>query len=220
MLAAIARGPTHRAAATLVRTLASSAGGSGLVGIPGVGGWQSPPSPTKLEDVVKLGLFAHKSPSEAAEVWSKYHEDESKGRMGRVLRRADYAELSARAAESPLFVVPLEKPEGYVTLVAQWQPPRCLVTTLHEFNHDPTSSVAHLTLTHYTELAPSKGIVLVRGDAISPHVINAFEARAFTQRLYDYYLHPAKYMRWVQPFNHDANAFDFRAYMDELGFMS
>ena len=40
----------------------------------------------------------------------------------------------------------------------------------------------HLTLTHYTELKESKGIVLVRGDVLSPHIVSVPEVIARTAR--------------------------------------
>lgn len=36
----------------------------------------------------------------------------------------------------------------------------------------------HMTLTHYSELKESKGIVLVRGDVLSPHIVSTAEVRA------------------------------------------
>lgn len=38
----------------------------------------------------------------------------------------------------------------------------------------------HLSLTHYTELKESKGIVLVRGDALSPHIVSVPEVIPYT----------------------------------------
>ena len=40
-----------------------------------------------------------------------------------------------------------------------------------------SSAPPHLTLTHYTELKESKGIVLVRGDVLSPHIVSVPEVR-------------------------------------------
>ena len=78
---------------------------------------------------------------------------------------------------------------------------------------------SHLTLTHYTELA-KQNLVLVRGDTSTPKLINAFEARMLTKRIYDYYLTPEKYARWVKTFNHASAQFDFKAYIKELGFLT
>lgn len=36
----------------------------------------------------------------------------------------------------------------------------------------------HMTLTHYSELKESKGIVLVRGDVLSPHIVSTAEVSA------------------------------------------
>lgn len=199
---------------------------AGLVGMPGAGGWQSPPSPTSLDKVVKLETFAGKTKEYIAGTWLKFHEDERLGRVGWVLSTKEYKQLVRNAQESPLFVVPLEKPEGYVTLVVQWQlqqragqPNLALFTTLDEFRKGSHTAASHLTLTHYTELA-KKDVVLVRGDVSSPKLVNAFEAKALTKRIYEHYLQPQKYNKWVKTFNHASANFDFRAYIKDLGFLS
>ena len=38
-----------------------------------------------------------------------------------------------------------------------------------------TSARPHLMVTHYTELERTKGIVLVRGDVLSPHIVSVPE---------------------------------------------
>ena len=36
----------------------------------------------------------------------------------------------------------------------------------------------HLMVTHYTELEHTKGLVLVRGDVLSPHIVSVPEVRS------------------------------------------
>ena len=148
----------------------------------------------------------------------------SQGRVGWVLSRQEYKTLLRNAEESPIFVVPLEKPEGYVTLVVQFQfkDPKAkvaLFTTLDDFRKGTFSASPHLTLTHYAELA-KRDAILVRGDVTTPKIINAFEARALIQRVYQHYLDPEKYARWVRTFNHSSRRFDFNAYIKTLGFLA
>merc|ERR1711924_408518 len=186
------------------------------------GGWQSPPSPTSLDKVVKLETFAGKTKKYIAETWLKFHEDERKGRVGGLLSRNEFKDLTRKAEESPTFVVPLEKPEGYVTLVLQWQLRQphsklALFTTLEEFKNDSLSASSHFTLTHYTELA-KQDLVLVRGDISTPKLINPFEAKVLMKRAYEVYLDPERYAGWVKTFNHAPSQFDFKAYTKELGF--
>jgi len=50
--------------------------------------------------------------------------------------------------------------------------------------------------------------------------VNAFEARQLIKRVYQYYLHPDKYARWVRTFNHQSGAFDFKKYLADLGFLA
>ena len=67
--------------------------------MPGIGGWQSPPSPTQLDKVVKLETFAGQTPEYIAKTWLKFHEDESKGRIGWILNRAEYTRLTRLTKE-------------------------------------------------------------------------------------------------------------------------
>ena len=169
---------------------------------------------------MKLETFAGQTSEYIGQTSLKFHEDETKGRVGWTLTRSQYKQLKRNANECPLFIIPLEKPEGYVTLVVQWQSQLALFTTLDEFRASASNADSHLTLTHYTELAAKKGLVLVRGDTSTPKLINAFEARMLVKRLYDYYLDPQKYSRWVKTFNHASKQFDYNSYIKGLGFLA
>ncbi len=104
-----------------------------------------------------------------------------------------------------MFVLPLAKPGGYVTLVTQQQLPVTLVTTLEEFQRCAQSSgcwqrgssddacgrqvsgrlvgvrrygagaPASITITHYPELLDSAKVVLVRADIVNDKLINQAE---------------------------------------------
>lgn len=50
------------------------------------------------------------------------------------------------------------------------QLPYVLFTTVEEYRRFGAGAPPHMTLTHYTEFADSKGLVLVRGDVIN-HVV-------------------------------------------------
>jgi ATP synthase F1 complex assembly factor 1 len=67
-----------------------------------------------------------------------------------------------------MFVIPLAKPNGgFQTMLLQWQLPVAMVTGLADFKAAGPNATPHLTITHYEELAGSKGVVLVAGDVIA-----------------------------------------------------
>ncbi len=153
-----------------------------------------------------------------AEIWSKYHEDESKGRGGSTLSASHVERLASNARESPFFCLPVPKPGGFLSLFVQCQLPRLLVTSLEEFQVSPTDAVSHLTLTYYTELSSSKGLVLVRGDLLTRDHLDPFEAKAVVKQIHHYYTDPKAYRDKVWKFNHNAAAFNFQDFLNELGY--
>eukprot|EP00963_Diacronema_lutheri_P007009 scaffold625_cov324-Pavlova_lutheri.AAC.43 len=141
-----------------------------------------------------MGLLARHDARGVARIWAAQHaKEEERGRVGTHIDAKSYGKFVERAKEAPLFVLPLAKPEGYLTVVLQVQLPRVLFTTLEEYRTHTTSSKAHLAITHYTELAADKGIVLVRGDVLQKSDVNIFEAKALLKHTYDFYLDPRKY---------------------------
>ena len=67
----------------------------------------------------------------------QYHADPLGQRVSLSLTGTDYCTLTARAKESPFFVLPLSKGQpgagGFLTLVLQMQLPNVLVTSLQEY---------------------------------------------------------------------------------------
>lgn len=87
--------------------------------------------------------------------------------------------LSARAAASPLFVLPLAKPpRAFQTLLLQWQPPgKAMFTTLEAYKQQGPAAPAHLVVRLYDELSASHGLVLARGHVVTPQLISTAEVR-------------------------------------------
>ena len=192
---------------------------SGPVG-GGGGAFQSLPSPAELDRIVKLETLLPKPAVQVADVWSKYHEDESKGRVGSTLSASHFSRLAANAKESPIFLLPVPKPGGFLSLLVQCQLPRLLVTTVEEYRRSPIDAVSHLTLTYYTELSTSKGLVLVRGDLLTRDHLDPFEAKAVVKQIHHYYTDPKAYRNQVWKFNHNTAAWSFTDFLNELGYKS
>ena len=58
-------------------------------------------------------------------------------------------------------------------LLSQAQLPHVLFTTVDEFRALGPDAPAHMVLTHYSELAEEKGVVLWRADVVSPALLVA-----------------------------------------------
>lgn len=95
--------------------------------------------------------------------------------IGTVLSKDEHTIMCARAAASPLFVLPLSTAPGrFHTLLLQWQPPhRLLFTTLEEFKQWGPQAPPHLTVQLYEDLKDSHALVLARGDLLSTQLIGA-----------------------------------------------
>lgn len=110
---------------------------------------------------------------------SVQHHADSPSHIASAMGKDEHLVVMARAAASPLFVLPLAKRPGtFQTLLLQWQPPnRLLFTTVDEFKQWGPQAPPHLTVQLYDELADSHGVVLLRGDLINTGLINAAEVR-------------------------------------------
>jgi len=152
-------------------------------------------------------------------------------RLGSTLPAAAYATFKARAAASPLLALPLAKEagkeeggkgggtKGLLTLVSQAQLPHLLIGTLAEFRAAGPAAPAHAVVTHYDELADEKGIVLVRTDLVSPHVLAPAEAASLVSTLHALYLddEAGGGHALVRAFNHDPASFEWGALCKRLG---
>jgi hypothetical protein len=94
------------------------------------------------------------------------------------------------------------------------------VTTVEEYRRSPIDAVSHLTLTYYTELSSSKGLVLVRGDLLTRDHLDPFEAKAVVKQIHHYYTDPKAYRNQVWKFNHNTAAWSFTDFLNELGYKS
>ena len=57
----------------------------------------SMPSPSTLDEIVKLGVLEQRTPEEIASIWLQYHEDANKNRVAAVLQAEDWRKFSSRA---------------------------------------------------------------------------------------------------------------------------
>ena len=74
-----------------------------------------------------------------------------------------------------------------------------------------------MIVTHYTELLDSKGIVLVRGDILQPHALDAISAISLMSNCHEFYSNSGQKGNFVHQFNHRQQEFDFKKMLDSMG---
>ncbi|KAJ2804110.1 hypothetical protein H4R21_001770 [Coemansia helicoidea] len=173
-----------------------------------------PPNVKTLDQIMRLDLLDGKNTDEIGEIWRAYHA----GRDGvsAVIPAAAYQELMAVAKKNPLFVLPLPRSEGVEFFFLQFNYHQVHFTSLLEYKTATTNARPYLTLTHYTDLMDSKGVVLMRGeiDTTTRHV-DAHNAQYLALQMQQFYVTggPEK-RRLLELFNQKPAEFDYRALVD------
>ncbi|KAJ2709644.1 hypothetical protein H4R19_004147 [Coemansia spiralis] len=173
-----------------------------------------PPNVKTLDQIVRLELLEGKSTDEIGEIWNGYHA----GRDGisAVIPAATYQELTAVAKKNPLFVLPLPRSEGVEFFFLQFNYHQVHFTSLLEYKMATTSARPYLTLTHYTDLMDSKGVVLMRGEVdTTVNHVDAHNAQYLALQMQQFYVTggPAK-RQLLELFNQNPAEFDYRALVD------
>ncbi|KAI8477000.1 MAG: ATP11 protein-domain-containing protein [Monoraphidium minutum] len=173
-------------------------------------------SPTKLEEIMHVDALHDKTADEIEQIWLEFHQDPTQRRVADVMGADEFKIVQARARTSPMFVLPLSKPGGFVTLLLNCQGHLALLTSVEEYKRFGAGAPPHMTITHYTELLDTKGLVLTRGDVINDAVVTLPEARTLLQLVRAFYTDPEAY-RLVYQFNHEQERFSFDALLAQLG---
>jgi ATP synthase F1 complex assembly factor 1 len=178
----------------------------------------TPAPPRELGQVVRLDTLQHETPDRIRQLWIDYHTKKASC-VSAVAPADTYALLHRRLTESPLFVLPLPREAGFVSVLLQADAHQDAVifTDLESYRQaaDKGAVPAALHLRYYTELAKQKHIVLVRGE-LDPTRLTATEAQTLVNQLQVYYLADAKYETYVKRFNHDPAHFDYNAVLEDL----
>lgn len=170
-------------------------------------------APRSLDSILKLDTVTHASPEEVASLWNGYHSGRSL--ISAVIKKELFNTLQHRAKTCPLFVVPLRQGNGYTTFFLQAQMPHLLFTGLEDYKVRGTNASPYLTVAHYTELADSKGLVLVRGDVVFPSKLSDVEAKQLMEVSHSFFLDDSRY-RLVEQFNKESGNFEFKEVLREL----
>eukprot|EP00051_Salpingoeca_urceolata_P022560 m.371654 g.371654 ORF g.371654 m.371654 type:complete len:335 (-) comp19991_c0_seq44:8758-9762(-) len=176
-----------------------------------------PEQQPSLDSILKLDLAAKLSPEELLKVWQQYHIDKDCLVAG--VDAEAYAAQEARTKESPLFVVPLPREEGYEFQFLEFKGDYGAFTPLLEYKTHQENARAVLTLTFYTELKDSHGLVLMRGE-IDTDRINAMESQCLVNQFQLYYNDKPESYKHAFRFNHRPEEFDYHPLIQNLETLS
>jgi len=145
----------------------------------------SPVKPlNSIMDLHRIFTTPHSS-ADIGNLWTAYHGSRSggtgRGFLSAVVPLTSYEEMVNEARRYPTFVLPLIRPTtedgapGYEFYFLEWslhptENPEnspistILFTSLAEYKLRQSYAQPHLVITHYTELAETHGIVLLRGE--------------------------------------------------------
>ena len=95
------------------------------------------------------------------------------------------------------------------------QMPYILFTGLEDYKARGTQASPFLTVTHYTEFADSKDIVLIRGDVVFTSKLSDLEAKWLMETAQSFYLNDTRY-KLVERFNKETHEFEFKDVLQTL----
>eukprot|EP00897_Mesotaenium_endlicherianum_P005081 jgi/Mesen1/4600/ME000232S03844 len=173
----------------------------------------SMPTPKKLNEIVNVEGLQACTPEEIKKTWNDAHIGRS--HISTTLSSQQYDGLCFRAQSCPMFVLPVLREKGFVSMLTQAQMPHLLFTGLEDYKVRGTEAAPFFVVTHYPDLAESKEIVLVRGDVVLPSRLSDDEARELLKNIHDYYLDDGRY-RHVKTFNKESREFDYREVLKDL----
>ncbi|KAH0462710.1 hypothetical protein IEQ34_010285 [Dendrobium chrysotoxum] len=159
-----------------------------------------------LDSIIDIEKAKFQSPEDLIAVWDDYHL--GRGHIGTAIKAQLYHALDQRSISCRHFVIPLWRGSGYTNMFIQVQMPNMLFTGLEDYKAKGTQASPYFTVTHYTEFAESKGIVLIRGDVVLPSKLGDSEARWLLETAQTFYLNDVKY-RLVERFNKETHEFEF-----------
>jgi ATP synthase F1 complex assembly factor 1 len=176
------------------------------------------PSSKSLWDILKREHIEGHDAQHVKDIWQEYHLDPAKHRVSTVLPAGQYNVFCETAALTPMFVLPVFRgPNSFETFALQCQPPLVLFTSLEEYKKHGSGATPHLVVTHYRELEHSHKLVLVRGDILQPHALDAIQAASLMHNAHEYFTDFGAKREFVHTFNRHPERFDFKKLLDSMG---
>ncbi|KAJ2550652.1 hypothetical protein EV175_003990, partial [Coemansia sp. RSA 1933] len=168
-----------------------------------------PPNVKTLDQTVRLDKLRDKSTEEIGHIWTAFHA--AKNCISAAIPAHTYRQLLAVARKNPLFVLPLPREQGIEFFLLQFDYHQVHFTSLLEYKTNTVSARPFLTLTHYTDLIDSKGLVLMRGDVggDSGKMLDVQNAQYLALQLQQFYVTGGPEKRaLLEKFNQNPDAFD------------
>lgn len=97
--------------------------------------------------------------------------------------------------------------------------PHIIFTGLEDYKARGTQASPYFTITHYTEFAESKDLVLVRGDVVFTSKLTDEEAERLLETTQSFYLNDDRY-KLVERFNKQTRDFEFKDVLQALNMPS
>lgn len=145
-------------------------------------------SKKSLDSIVKLELLADKSAKEIEEIWCKHYLE--KDAVAAVIPTATFQVMQERFQQFNTFLFPLPRDQGYEFFVVQFLGQEAHFTSLINYQAHKENAPECLNMMHYTELAESKGVVLMVGE-YDKDILSSTEARCLADQVELYYSRPS-----------------------------
>ena len=94
-----------------------------------------------------------------------------------------------------------------------------IFTGLEDYKARGTQASPYFTVTHYTEFADSKDLVLVRGDIVFSSKLTDEEAKWLIETTQSFYVNDTRY-KLVELFNKQTRDFEFKDVLQALNMPS
>jgi ATP synthase F1 complex assembly factor 1 len=167
--------------------------------------------PRALEDIIKKELLVDKTADEVSAIWLKYHEEKD-AVHGTTLKGSEGINVLERAKESPFFIQPVFRDDGFFMLVSQYQADHhFLMAYLEDYKMDPARASPLLTFSLFADYADELDLTLVRTDVVNNGVLDE-EALKVVVGMLDAYRHEDEYEQ-VRIFNQAPDQFDIDDYI-------
>ncbi|KAJ6793492.1 Uncharacterized protein M6B38_236405 [Iris pallida] len=173
----------------------------------------SPLQHKPLDSIIDMDRARNRSAEDLVSVWDDYHL--GRGHIGTSMKAKLYRLLEQRSLGCRHFVIPMWRGVGYTTMFLQVQLPHMLFTGLEDYKARGTQASPYFTVSHYTEFADTKDLVLIRGDVVFASKLSDSEARWLLETAQSFYLNDVRY-KLVERFNKETHDFEFKDVLQAL----
>lgn len=122
-----------------------------------------------LDSIIKLDLIKDKSASDVSHLWSQYFA-KKEGTIFATIPNDKYERVRTKGLECPLFIYALPHDSGFEFILGQCGGDDWYYTPLIEYQTHGEYAPYSLVVRHYTELAESKEIILMKGEIASDNL--------------------------------------------------